>query len=292
MQCWSPLLHGSCFHLLHCCYPAFHERNLHQCCCCQAVGPTGSLSCVLAPLFGLIWDGDAAAVEYDCHVERRVGLQPKRSEESKLYRFSPVSYGRYYHCYLFRQHFSPYQLHFLSGIGDDAEQLLRSRLPWPKRKRRKSKKRAKVGGLEEKHLTSSLRRQLPCHGYSLACVDGEQSEPAVGGGRDDGGDESCFQQGGYQLDHCDHSEGAELPISGPAEIPWAPHPGGQSREADCPFQPPSAVVGGEAFSHPGQGSCCSCLVHPYSDAGDGCYPGVQLECRLAVESDWMSRCWG
>lgn len=53
MECWkSPLLHGSCSHLLHCC-PSFHERN-PQYYCCQAVDPSVSLSYAPALLFGLI----------------------------------------------------------------------------------------------------------------------------------------------------------------------------------------------------------------------------------------------
>lgn len=93
MECWkSPPLHGNCSHLLHC-WPSYHERTPHLYCCCQAVGPTGSLSCAPALLFGLTLDGDAAAAaeaEYDCHAEREVGSKSWRNGEHMLGRFSPV----------------------------------------------------------------------------------------------------------------------------------------------------------------------------------------------------------
>lgn len=126
MQCWrSPPLHGGCSHLLHC--SSDHVRTPHLCCCCQAVGPTGSLSCAPVPLFGLILDGDAAAeAECDCHVEREEGLLSQMNVEHMLALFSPVSHGCYCrrcHCCLFQQDCARYQPHFLSGMGDDAGQL-------------------------------------------------------------------------------------------------------------------------------------------------------------------------
>lgn len=84
----------------------------HLYCCFQVVDPTGSLSCAPAHLFGLIWDGDAAAaaddaVEYDCHVELGVGWRSGKNGEHMLGLFSPVSHGCYYqhyHCWLSHLH--------------------------------------------------------------------------------------------------------------------------------------------------------------------------------------------
>ena len=94
--------------------------------------------------------------------------------------------------------------------------------------------------------------------------------------------------GDVQYGRCDHSEGEGFPISVPVEtLVEVLLPGGCRRAADFP-SPPS-VVGGDASSHPGQGSCCSCPAHSCSDEGGG--PGSQLDCQLAAVSDWMSQRW-
>lgn len=149
--------------------------------------------------------------------------------------------------------------------------------------------RWKVGVLGES-LSSWQRPQQPYHDCSLACVGGEGSEVAEGGGCDDDGDENCSQLVGDRLDYFDHTESVGLPIFGPAGILWDLHPGGRSYVVCFLSLLTSAAVGGKASLHLGQGSCCNFPVHQCSDVHDGCFPVPQLECQLKVASDWMSHC--
>lgn len=84
------------------------------------------------------------------------------------------------------------------------------------------KRRVDVKGESPSSWQRSRRPDRDC---SRACVGGEGSEAAEGGGCD-GGDESCSQQLGAPLDCFDRTESVGLPTSGPAGTLGELHPGG------------------------------------------------------------------